>query len=243
MVTWNLTFLIGLGIWAGPHTALCQDSPSTKYDRLTVSSLEGTAAHAIVQVAIENHLPLGLVLDKHSLCKVNLHSLDTREISARQFASELNIQLNDYDFRWADGVLTGRPRALDPNVADLLNYQIRQFRTRPMDTHLAMAESLWTFIRAQLYPDQGTGFMGSVPPNEESVTGFSASDQTVQELLDHIARVGSGAAWVIKPRSVDWKKSGTIPFSMYAFVGYADELSRSICEDDGDNQSDSKPHP
>lgn len=233
-----ITICIGLGI---ESIAVCQDKTANKFDSLSVTSLNGVAAKAIAQVAIDNHLPVGLVLDKN-VCTIQLHSPNAAEMSAAQLASELNRQLASYDFTWTNGILTGRPRALNPNTADLLGYRIREFKTNNPDTHLFMAETLWMFTRGQLYPDQGTGFMGGVPPHEETIAGFSASDQTVEQILDHIARLGSGAVWIVKTRPTDWRKIGTIPFAMFDFVGDADELSRFICADDEGTQSPPQPY-
>lgn len=232
MLTRKLALLMTAGIYAGLPAAVCQDNGSSTFDSISVRSLNGVAAKAIVQIAIDNHLPLGLVLDKKGLCEIQLHSPDAATMSAVQLASELNRQLATYDFTWANGSLTGRPRALSQNAADLLGYRIREFKTNNIDTHRSMEETLWMFIRAQLYPDQGTGFMGGVPPNEERVAGFSASDQTVEQILDHIARLGWGAVWIIRTPPTDWRKIGTIPFSMFDFTGDADELSRTVCTTD-----------
>ncbi|MFL6306027.1 MAG: hypothetical protein ACJ72H_21050 [Candidatus Sulfotelmatobacter sp.] len=241
MPTWRLAFLITAGIYVGfQSTAVCQDKEPSRLNSLSVAPLNGVAAKAIVQVAIDNHLPLGLVLDK-DICVVQVHLPNTTKMSAAQLASELNRQLATYDFVWTNGILTGRPRALSPNVADLLGYRLREFKTNNTGTHLSMAETLWMFTRGQLYPDQGTGFMSGVPPHEEIVAGFSASYETVEQILDHIARLGSGAVWIIKTRPPDWRKTGTVPFAIFDFAGDADELSRSLCKDDEGAQPKSKP--
>lgn len=241
MPNWRLAFLLTVGTCAGfQSTAACQGKASSRFDNLSVAPLNGVAAKAIVQVAIDNHLPLGLVLDKN-VCVIRLHSPNSLKMSATQLASELNRQLATYEFTWANGILIGKPRALSPNLADLLGYRITEFKTNSTDTHLSMAQTLWMFTRGQLYPDQGTGFMGGVPPNEEIVAGFSASNETVEQILDRIARLGSGAAWVIKARPTDWRKTGTTPFAMFDFTGDADELSRSICRADEGTQPNSQP--
>jgi hypothetical protein len=242
MLIRKVIFLIAIGICAGIQSiAVCQEKAPRTFDRLSVVSLNGIAAKAIVQVAIDNHLPLGLVLDKN-VCVIQLHSPNPIEMSAAQLASELNRQLPTYNFTWANGILTGKPRALSPNLADLLGYRIREFKTNNTDTHLSMADTLWMFAKGQLYPDQGTGFMGGVPPNEEIVAGFSASNGTIEQILDHIARLGSGAAWIVKTGPTDWRRIGAIPFTVFDFTGDADELSHSICRDGAGTQSTSKPN-
>lgn len=229
----NIVLLLAAGtLPAQTHTTL--ESSTAK---LVVPTPNGIAADVLISIATANHIPLGIVSQSRSLCETSIRSSLKGDVVISDVVSELNKEVPSYHFAWESNTLIARPRMLSASTENLLAYRLREFKTNSKDTHLGMVESLWIFIRGQLYPDQGTGFVGGSPANEEMLSGFTVYDQTVEQILDQIVHLGSGGAWLIKASPNDWRTSRRMPFRAFGYIGDSDTLAHTICSDDAADQA------
>jgi hypothetical protein len=142
-----------------------------------------------------------------------------RREKPRRFIAEINSTVPGHKAEFERGVLKVYPLDANKTTQTFLNLHIPEFHSRP-DTHQGLGIDLWMFIRAAIAPGQGTGFVGGSSTKREIVPAMDVTDQSVDTILDTIARKGAGAAWVLQSSKIE-ELSQSTP-RPYDILGYSE---------------------
>ena len=196
---------------------------------IVLSDMAPSAFRTIIDTALDNAIPIGITLDpKHRLCDAVMNVGRKRE-KLSSFISEVNSAVPGYRSEFRNGVLRVHP--IDPSTPtqSFLDLRIPEFHSGS-DTHRGLGVNLWMFIRAEIAPGQGTGFVGGSAPVREIVPGIDTKGETVQTILDRIVRKGRGAAWILDASKLrDLSKNTPRPYEIFAYSENAQALRHLEC--------------
>jgi hypothetical protein len=190
--------------------------------------LNEPALRTLLEIGVDNHIPIGLVLaaaPDTSICKKPLN-LSERELKIADLITAID-SLPDYRAYLQDGVLDIVPISPPSNTAMLLDMRLSEFRSSA-EPHSIMGSNLWMFIRAVLAPTEGTVGGGLSSTTVERVPGIDVTNQTVKSILNSIVDKGSGGVWILRSSTIKNLSSATPkPYEIYGYVG-EEQLVQSI---------------
>jgi hypothetical protein len=212
----------------GLTLSVSQTSSSFQEDFENTSLFE-----AMTRIALQNELPLGLVVSNdHILCS----NRSKFSISGSSLGSALENAAKevDYQVNKEHGVIVIAPRHLSAEEARILNLKLENFAPPPAPMHL-LGSFLLTYTWGTLHPKEGT--IADVP--------LSRSAKDVQlppiphsTLLDNANRIASqdgGGLWVVtfSARSEKENSKRAVDLESLSIFSYNDDalmIHRFSCQ-------------
>ena len=187
-----------------------------------------TLLTSLIEAAVNNKLPLGIVVEDQSLCRTNLLGGDT-DTTVGSLVKEIERQVPAYDAEIRKGTLFIHPKTINASTLNALELVIPNFATEP-STVQAIGVSLWMYIRAALVPQQGSGFEGGMQRGAETLPGFEMTNATVQDILSRVVTSGQGGLWVMRRIPANWQSNpDSIPYQIFSYSGAHDFVKSIKC--------------
>ena len=189
--------------------------------RFAVSELP--AVQALLQLSRSEHVPLGIVENDQRLCETRV-SYAGENVSASTIAEEIATQVPGYVWQRDSNSQISLILPVSPQPSATQFLSIVESRFGPIKGNVQMIGTmLWVYIRATLYPSQGTGgsVLGSL--TDRSFT-FEARNENIQEILNRIAILSKGT-WILRPLPPTLINLGSeLPFSIFSDAGQTSEI-------------------
>lgn len=211
----GLLVLSSFGLQAQNATKLVTPTNDTV---ITSWNSGGNALDTLVNIAFQNRIPFGIVIEGKALC--------TRQVNGKQgdtvaaLLSDIETDIPGYTGQIEKGVLVIRPKLLTPSTLNALRVNLPEFGTAHPDTIQSLSITLWMFLRAALVPGQSSAFSGGVQRNAELIPAFHTSNTTTEEVLAYLVTQKTGGIWAMSQVPEDWiSDPATIPFKVYSYSG------------------------
>jgi len=230
----SLTLLLSmsmLGIQTNDKSVVPTQAPRiTLNSDVVISDLSPSAFRTILNAAIDNRIPIGIIVDStHRLCRRTMNGGRRRE-TLTQFVSDINLSIPGYKAQFDGAVLNVYPTDIEVPTESLLKLRIPEFRSGP-DSHQGLGVNLWMFIRAMIAPGEGTAFVGASSTSRETVNAIETKNQRVDTILNAIIVKGSGGAWVLQSAMVKDLSPKTLrPYEVLGYSGEEQSLRNLSCE-------------
>lgn len=208
---------------APPRLLLPTPNTSLKYWASGNNALE-----TLINVGVQNSIPLGLVLEGEGLCKSQLNGKPGEDIA--DLIGDLGSQIPDYSAMLENGVLVVAPRKISAETQQSLNVTLPTFGIEEPETMQKIGISLWFYIRAVLVPGQSSGFGGGVQRDDDLLLPFKLTDVTVEQVLNYLVTKGSGGLWAMPQVPNGWiANPAPMPYQLISYAGSVVTASRITC--------------
>lgn len=187
---------------------------------------------ALIEVGVQNHLPLAVLLDDDSLC-VPRQPATNSSLTLKELQRQVQTEVPTYRVEIEANMVSVRPAELTQEMRDVLSLRIPRFKTQPTSAE-ELGIDLWMNIRAVLVPSQGSAFIGGIQKGSEAIPAMDMSDATVESIMNRIVTRGSGGIWVMYPVSRGWQSHpAEMPFTILSYSGDEVYLRQLSCTQRG----------
>jgi len=168
----------------GPQASTLYDKPIEKFESQGESAL-----NSLLQLGIENKVPLRIIRADDSLCtKVELA---VQGEPATTIIDSLVKQISGYRWTIKDDLLVVEPEFIPPSTEQLLATEMPRFSVGVSTTQELEAD-LWRFTKAVLRPGEGSSLSILGSPDDPRIPAFEMRNVTVEEILNHIIKEDAG---------------------------------------------------
>lgn len=184
-------------------------------------SLSGKAFQNVLTLAQQNRIPLGIVVQDsppEALCENSL-TLEPGTMTISDLIAAVQSSAPGYVVQITNGVLEIHPKMSPTNVSAFLDLKISRFQSPPRPLVL-LGSSLWMGIRGVIAPGESTATDMLFSLSAETVPGLNITNQSINTILDTIARKGSGGVWVLHAAKLKVLSDKTpMPYEIHGYVG------------------------
>jgi len=150
--------------------------------------------HSLVQLASQERIPLGIIVDRDTLCK-QPQSVHFAELA---FADVVRSLLVDSGNTWFinNGVLEVRPTHTPEPATQILSIRFDEFNALST-TVQGLGIILSGYIRSRLYP--GQGYAGDIlsSSDSEKVASFTLHNVSAEDIANAIVSRASKGVWIL----------------------------------------------
>ncbi len=188
----------------------------------------GTAIDTLVDVAVLNAIPVGIVIEGENLCK---YRIDGRpDDTVEQLMDSLERNIPGYTAKIKNGVLLVEPEKVTSGTQRSLDVVIPRFGAEQPESMEKLSIDLWFFIRAVLVPDRSSAFSGGLQKDGEALSAFQLSNVTVEEILDYLVTKKAGGLWAISKVPDGWMANPSIiPYKVVSYSGNSALAAKLKC--------------
>jgi hypothetical protein len=184
---------------------------------ISIAKPSQSALQLLIQVGLQEHIPLGIVLDgTGKLCTLP-KGMTTKDVTVEQL---LNTLLSDSSYIWLvkDGVIEVAPKQMPKSAQQVLDIRFDRFSSMKT-TIQGMGNVLVDRISSHFHPGQGfAGFIVS-SPDAEKVPDFTLSNASTEQILSHLVSLGNKGIWILSPPAEPSKQT----YDQLNTYGYKDD--------------------
>ncbi|MFP5235375.1 MAG: hypothetical protein ACLGSD_05700 [Acidobacteriota bacterium] len=193
---------------------------------VTLSASKLTPLQAILRIAAENRIPLGIVVGtRPSLCGSH-NDFNIHEAGAWDAFEEV-VAGTGYEVTFEDNVFVIRAPDTTEHEVDLLHHRFERFGTSGKDTISGAGEWLSGYILT-VEGASGIGGEHMFDPDEPTVT-IKMEEATTEQIANRIVSSGDKGVWVFRPTPEGSTTTSAIETLAYKWNQH--DLDRAGCED------------
>lgn len=184
--------LLGVELLSGLGRA--QDS-SEMQRRVSFTAVDQSIVNALIQLGSQEHIPIGIVLQKADRMCIQHKSVNTVNTTAAQIVSML-LDGTDDTFLRKGNVIEVRPKQISERTAAILKMRYKEYSSITTTMH-GLGVILSARIYGRLHPNQG--YAGSIldSVDAEKLPAFKLENVSVEDIADYIVSLGSKGIWIL----------------------------------------------